>query len=185
MPSCGDHADPPVLLPQRECLALLDLDLQPVGIDLPHRGFGDPWARLEAGAGTLDVEKQERRAPRHLGGCQHVRFAQLTAPGDRQVLDAEAGGIGQDIPRILELGENDRKVVAAHRAVEDAGEQQDHGGGGAGAARQAPLPQWQEIASKRPLEADRDFEFQGKPGRPRGPGSKPLQRFKEASSTIH
>ena len=60
----GDDRDLPVLLPEREGLALLDADLQLARIELEHGGVGDPGIGLEPFARLLDVEKQQRRACR-------------------------------------------------------------------------------------------------------------------------
>ena len=106
-PVAGDHRDAAVLLPQREGLALLDADLQPIGIELEDRGIRDPGIGLEPVARRVDIEKQQRGGAGHARGAENFLAADVPLAGQRDRGDAEAGRIGGGIARILE-GIDDR-----------------------------------------------------------------------------
>ena len=58
----GDQRDAAVLLPEREGLALLDVDVQAAGIKLEHGRVGDPRIGHQPRARLRGVEKQQRGA---------------------------------------------------------------------------------------------------------------------------
>ena len=131
----GDQINAAVLLPEREGLALLDLDAQPVGIKLEHGGVRDPRIGHQADARLSGVEEQQRRAAGDAGKTEDVVAADFMFAGERDFGNAEADAVGRGVADVLDLRGDHLAVAAFDHAVKSAGEQQQGGGRGTGAAR--------------------------------------------------
>ena len=130
-----------VLLPQRERRALDDIDLQPPGIKFQHRGLADPRIGLELVANRIGIQKQQRRAAIDPADREHLVLAQLLAAVDADGGDTKSGGIGQRVAGIAQRLGQFLDMTAFDDAETCAAEQDQHGGGDAGAVRQIALDQ--------------------------------------------
>ncbi len=99
----GDQRDAAVLLPQREGLALLDLDAQPAGIKLEHRGLRDPRIGQQPDARLPGIEEQQRGASGDAGEAQDVLAADFMLAGERDLGNAEADAVGGAVADVLDL----------------------------------------------------------------------------------
>ena len=196
----GDHREPAVLLPQRERRALDDVDLELAGIELQHRGVGDPGIGLQLVAHGGGIEEQQRGAAIDAADREHLVLAQLLAAVDGDRGDAESGGIGQRIAGVAQRRGEFVEMAALDDAEAGAAEQQQHGRGDAGAARQITLEPARSAgaacsrsrraclaagarAKAQPLAQQHDRANGGRFQVSLGP--RRSQRSSEASCTIH
>src|SRR5262249_44904403 len=82
-----------------------------------------------------------------------------------------------------------RQVIAFDRPIGNAGEDEHHGGSDASAAREHGVAERPEAPSHQALDARRNLNRKGEPGRAdqglSPAGGRPLQRLSAASSTKH
>jgi hypothetical protein len=195
-----------VFLPESKSLPLGDADLQPVGIKLQHRGFGDPGIGHQLPARRVGIEEEQRRAAGDAGGSEHILAADLLLTGQRNGCDVEADGIGAGVSQGRKLFGDDGKMPARDRAISQAAADQQRGSARPRAARQMDIRKELQgsvqHAPKRPgvmrgeigkaaqtVPATAAGAHAPSPFCPSGPVTvrlpRPLQRFSEASSTIH
>ena len=135
----GDQRDAPLVLPERERLAFLDLDAQSARVKLEHGGVRDPRIGQQPRARVAGIEEQQRAVAGDAGEREDFLAADAAFAAERDLADAEAGGARRLIAKILHLGGDLGGVAAAHDAVADAGEQQERRGRRAEPARHLPV----------------------------------------------
>jgi hypothetical protein len=112
----GDDLHLPVALPQGEWLALLDLDQEPVRVELGDRRFLDERKLFQPLPYFAHIEKQKRVARTYPGDSENVLLLEFALARDGHGLDGETQRLGKDV-RGLSLPRDEGGVVAAfHRA---------------------------------------------------------------------
>ena len=149
----GDDLHLPVALPQGERLALLDLDQEPVRVELGDGRFLDERKLFQPFPYFRDIEKQQRIAWTYPGDAKDVLLLEFALARDGHGLDGETQRLGKDVGWFALRGHEGGVVAAFHRAVGAGRREQRQGKASAGA---------------RPGQPGEDFMPQARPRLARG-----------------
>ena len=148
----GHDQDLAVALPQGEGLPLLDLDQEPVRVELGDGCFLYERKLLQPFPDFRDIKEQERIARPYPGKGEKVLFLEFALARDRHGFDGKAERLGNEVGGLSLCG-NERGIMAAfHGAVAAHGRKQRQGQTSARARPSQPvqdfMPQAQTLLAR-------------------------------------
>ncbi len=107
----------PVALPQGERLALVDLDQEPVRVELGDRRFLDERKLIQPLPYLRHIEKQKRVARTYPGNGKDVLLLEFALARDGHGLDREPQRLGNDVGRLPFRRNVGSIMTTFHRAI--------------------------------------------------------------------